>query len=465
MQDTLTKNSIQVGNLRQRVSGDVWTATDAGFEAARQAWNLIIDHRPDFTVVAHSEQDVVEAVKFAHENDLPIAVQATGHGQPRHCREGMLLVVRNLNSVIVDASAKTATVGGGTKWGEVVPHTVEAGLIPVSGSAPDVGVVGYTVGGGYGILSRKFGLASDSVLSFRIVTPEGHVKVAAPTENTDLYWAVLGGGGAYGVITEMTMRLYDHGTLFAGSVMFDASLAPEVYPAFVRWTKTLPDEVSAALNLITFPPVPFVPEFLHGRSMVIVIASALTDQDQAEALLAPMRNLPGAEFDSFRPMSYIESGEIFRDPVDPLPVRGRGVLIKDLDDAAIQRMLDAIGPAAKSPNLMIQVRHLEGAMARPGQYPNSTGDRRNAKYLIYFLGVPMGPATPELMTQHAEGVFSAIQDSVLARGPLNFLGEGEVNRAEIREVFNDAEYARLHEVKKSVDPANRFRWAGVGITE
>ncbi|MBX7135890.1 MAG: FAD-binding oxidoreductase [Fimbriimonadaceae bacterium] len=465
MQETPTKNQELTENLKEKITGDVWSRGDAGYETARAAWNLIIDHQPDLIVVAQSEQDVVEAVRFAREHDLPVAVQATGHGQPRHCREGMLLVVRNLNTVQIDPVAKTATVGGGTKWGEVIPLACEHGLLPVSGSAPDVGVVGYTVGGGYGILSRKLGLASDSVLSFRIVTPQGELKVASPSENADLFWAVLGGGGAYGVITQMTQQLYEHGDLFAGSVMFDASLAEDVYPAYVAWTKTLPDEVSSAINMITFPPVPFVPEFLHGRSMVIVVAAALADPAQAEKMLAPIRNMPGAEFDAFRPMSYTESGDIYRDPVDPLPVRGRGVLIKDLDETTIREFLAAVGPASQSPNLMIQIRHLDGAMAKPGRHPNSTADRRQAKYLVYFLGVPMGPVTPQMMTDHAEGAFNALGDAVYSRGPLNFLGEGEVASEDIRHVYAADEYARLQAIKHSVDPSNRFRWAGVGLKD
>lgn len=453
-----------IAALQPKLKGTAIGRGDSGYDEARFSWNLTINHRPDVIVVAESENDVVEAICFASEHDLPVAVQATGHGQPRICDGGLLLIVGKLCDVVIDRDAKTATVGGGTKWEQVIGPAVDAGLLPVSGSAPHVGVVGYLIGGGYGILSRTLGLGCDSVLAFRIVTPDGQLRQASPTENPDLFWAVLGGGGAYGVVTSVTLELHDHGPLFGGSVMFDASLAPEVYAAWVRWTKTLPDDVSAAITLMTFPPVPFIPEFLHGRSMVIVGAGALLETGRAEELLAPIRQMPGAEFDSFRPMSYRESGDIFRDPVDPLPVNGRGVLLSDLDEAGARRLVEAIGPPAQSPNLMIQMRHLGGAIQRP-QNGTSVGDRRRAQYLLYMLGVPMGPITPEMMASHAEGVFEKIHDLILCRGPLNFLGEARIRKDEVRDVFSDDEYAKLCSVKASVDPTNRFPFAGVGLRD
>lgn len=450
--------------FRSALHGELHMRGGEGYDAARAAWNLTIDHRPEYVVVAATESDVVETLRFAATHGLPVGVQTTGHGQPRAVEGGILLVVRHLNSVEIDRNASLARIGGGAIWQEVIDPAVALGLVPISGSSPGVGVVGYTIGGGFGLLSRKHGLASDTVLSFRIVLSSGEAVSASPSENADLFWAVLGGGGSFGVITEITMRLVPHEAMFGGSVMFDASLASSVYPAYVKWTKTLPDEVSSSIVMMSFPPVPFIPEFLHGRSMVIVVASALAEPLQAEEWLEPIRSMPGAEFDSFQPMTYDRSAEIFRDPVDPLPANGRGVLLLDLDDEALSVLLDAIGPAQQSPNLMIQLRHLDGAIARGGVNRNATGDRRRAKYLIYFLGVPMGPVTPAAMASHAEGVFAAMAPYVLSRGPLNWVGEGDVSASHLRDVFSSEELERLECVKKAVDPANRFCFAGVGLS-
>ena len=455
--------TANVSSLRGRLAGHISLPNEAGFEGSTHAWNLTTNHRPSLVVEAVNEQDVVESVSFAKENGLAICVQATGHGQPRNCEGGLLLNLRNLTGVDIDPVARLARIAGGTVWKDVIEAAHEHGLVPVSGSSPGVGVVGYTLGGGFGLLSRKYGLAIDTVESFRIVTADGRVREVSASSEPDLFASALGGGGAFGVVTQITMRLMPAGPMFAGSVMFDARLAGEIYPTFHRWCETLPDDVSAAIMLMTFPPVPFVPEFLHGRSMVIVAATVLGHPDEAERWLASIRSIAGAEFDSFRPIMYTESATVFNDPVDPLPAKGRGVLIRDLDDEAISTMLEAIGPAAQSPNLMIQLRQLGGAIAYSDGKKSALGDRRSAKYILYLLGVPMGPVTPQDMEAHAEGVFKALAPYVLCRGPLNWVGEGDVTHSKIKDVFHADDYSSLAATKAHVDPDNVFRFASLGL--
>jgi len=455
--------SGDLNSFRHRVSGDVLTPADENYDAARAGWNLVIKQQPDLIIIADGEDDVVEAVSYANDVNFPVTVQATGHGQPKTCVGGVLINTGNLKSVQIDAASKTACVGAGATWKDVIEAAYPHGLAPVSGSSPDVGVVGYTVGGGYGITSRMHGLSIDNVRRFRIVLPGGELKTASPDENSDLFFAVLGGGGAFGVITEITLDLHDHAEVFGGSVMFDASLVPKVYEAYVDWAPTLPDEVSSALYLMTFPPVPFVPELLHGRSMAIVIACVCSQLENAEKWLDQMRTLSSAEFDSFRSMPYTESAVIFQDPVDPLPINGRGVLLNDFTGETARAFLEAIGPVPRSPNLMIQLRQLGGAIPRKGDARACIRRNRHAKYLTYFLGIPMPDNPPEIMAAHAEGVFKAIEPWILSRGPLNFLGEGNVQASSIRSVFSDDEYEGILKVKKAIDPLNRFSNAGPGI--
>lgn len=452
-------------DLKDKVSGVVVTSADEGYDTARTSWNLFIDQRPDVVVVAESEADVAAAISYANDAAVPVTVQATGHGQPKTCAGGVLINTSKLNSVKIDPVSKTAVIGAGVRWKEVIEAAYPYGLAPISGSSPNVGVVGYTIGGGYGITSRKHGLAIDNVRDFRIVLPNGQVTLASSDENPDLFFAVLGGGGSYGVVTEMTIYLHGHSEVFGGSVMFDASRASEIYIAYAEWTSGLPDEVSSAIHIMNFPPAPFIPEFLRGRSMVIVIACVCGQMEHAEEWLKPMRLMEGAELDSFHKMPYTESGAIFQDPVDPLPANGRGVLLHDFTAETAAAFLDAIGPIPASPNLMIQLRHLGGAITGNSDPRVCIMRNRKAKYLAYLLGVPMPGNPPESMAAHAENVFKRIEPWVLSRGPLNWLGEGAVEPSSIRSVFSEEEYTRIKTVKESIDPLNRFSNAGLGIID
>ncbi len=453
-----------IHDLRRNLAGQAYLPDDEGFAQAMAGWNLLVQHQPAMIVSVQNESDVQAAVRFAEFHNLPIAVQATGHGQFRTCNGGLLLDVSALNSVEIDPSAKTAKIGGGTQWMDVIEKAAPHNLLAISGSSPHVGVVGYTLGGGYGILSRKYGLGVDQVLSLQLVDAQGDVMTVSPEENSELYWAILGGGGAFGVVTQIEVRLHDQPSILGGSVMFDASLADIVYPAYLQFTKQAPEEVTSALSMMTFPPVPFIPEFLHGRSMLIFSATALGDLADAEAMLAPIRDLPGAEFDAFRPMTYSDTHAVFSDPVEPLPATCRGVLLKDLDEDSLRTVLAEVGPASESANLMFRIRHYGGAVSRGGRHENSIGRQRQANYILYFLGVPMGPVTLEQMHEQAERVFQAIQPHVLSRGPLNWLGEGNVTGDQVKQVFSPEEYMRQLAAKLAVDPKNRFRYAGVGLS-
>lgn len=453
----------RIQDFRPQLKGTAFLPGEDGFAQAMAGWNLLVQHQPAIIVEAQDESDVKTAIHFATQLNLPIAVQSTGHGQFGTCEGGLLLNIAALNQVQVDPQTKTAKLGGGTRWSQVIEAASPYNLMPISGSSPNVGVVGYTMGGGYGILSRKYGLGVDQVISLRLIDPQGNATTVSQQENADLYWAILGGGGSFGVITEIEIQLHDQPPILGGSVMFDANLADHIYPAYLAFTQQAPDEVTSALTMMTFPPVPFIPEFLHGRSMIIFSATAIGDLPNAETLLAPMRSLNGAEFDSFHPMTYADTHAVFSDPVEPLPATCRGVLLKDLDPETLQVALDAVGPAAESANLLFRIRHYGGAIARKDQSLTSVGNKREAKYILYFLGFPMRPVTLDQMDEQAERTFAAIQSQVLCRGPLNWLGQGNVPKSEIKQTFTEEEYARQQNIKAKLDPNNRFRFAGVGL--
>lgn len=454
---------LPLPQLRAEVSGAAYAPLDEGYDAARATWNLTIQQHPLVVVMAESEADVQVAVRFAAAHGLPIGVQATGHGLPRGCDGGVLINLSRLKSVSVDAEARTATVQGGAQWQDVLTPAGALGLAGLCGSAPHVGVVGYTLGGGYGVLLRKHGLAIDAVVSMRVVTADGEVRMASRDSNADLYWAILGGGGAFGVVTEMEIRLFPQAQVFGGTIFYPVELAEKALTTFAEWTQDLPDEVTSGIAIMNLPPLPIVPPPLQGKAVVAFTATVCGDIAAAEDLLTRMRTLGEPILDAFAPLPFAACGAIYRDPVDPMPGIGNGVLLRDLSAASARTFLESLGPVDKMPTLKAEIRHLGGAMARVAHGASAIGSRREASYLMFMLGVPNPFASPEAIEAHAEATFAAMGDTVLCRGPLNWIGEGQVKKETMRDVFSDETHARLTETKNAVDPENRFRFAGIGI--
>lgn len=448
--------------LIDAIEGEVIVPSDTDYDSARMGWNLTVQQFPAVIVVADSVADVVAAVEYANRENLAVGVQATGHGIPRNCDGGVLIRIGRLNQVVVDADRQIAFIGGGAQWRDVLSVAQRAGLAGISGSAPHVGVVGYTIGGGYSLLGRKHGLAIDSVRSMQVVLADGSVVKVSPDENEDLFWAIRGGGGTFGIVVEMEMALYPHPEVFGGAVLYPAARAAEIYPKYLEWTRGLPDDVTSSISLMFFPPVPFIPEPLHNQS-VIIITGCVTDLANAEELMKPMRELGGTIMDSFSAFPYAESGAIYRDPVDPLPASGQGVLLHDLTPEALQALVETVGPMHQSPHLKIEIRHLGGAISRGNHADSSVGRRRDAQYLIYMLGIPMPPNSHQAMEAQAEQIFRSLGEHVMCPGPLNFIGEAKVPAERLRGVFTEEDLTRLQDIKEARDPNNRFAFAGLGI--
>lgn len=453
-----------VSTLRERTKGAVSLPDDPDFAAATFAWNVAIAHRPALVVDAVNEQDVVEAVRFANEHDLAIAVQATGHGQPRPCQAGLLIRTDRLDHVAVDANGRTARFGAGVRWGRVNEAAAEHGLAGISGSSPTVGILGYLMGGGLGLMSRLHGLGVDRILRFRVVTAEGVVATADRGENPDLFWAIRGGGGSFGVVIEAEIELVEVPAFYGGAAFWDASHMESVFPAYAAWAATLPETMSTSLHAINFPPVPFVPEPLRGRSMVYVTAACFGPAEEAERWLSPVREWPGFEFDTYHAMPYHESACVHNDPVDPLPVSGSGRLLRSFAPDEAAALARAIGPFATSPHLMVQIRHLGGAIGRVADDDAPVGPTRRAPFVLHMLGVPTPENPAEGMETRAGAIFRTISSFVLQPGPINWVGEGGVSAETMRAVFTDGDWARLADVKSRRDPRNRFRFAGIGLT-
>jgi FAD/FMN-containing dehydrogenase len=260
----------EVDQLQALIQGNVITPSNPQYNQARQAWNLSVDQRPAVIVVAQSAEDVSQAVRFARRQGLGIAVQSGGHGVVRPADEALLIVTNQLRQLRVDAETQRAWIGTGLKWGMVLAKAQEFGLAPLLGSSPDVGVVGYTLGGGMGWLARKYGLSADSVIAIELVTAEGEILQVSQEHNRDLFWGLRGGGGSFGVVTGMEIQLYPVRTVYGGNLIYPAELAREVIARYRDWIANVPDELTSSFAIMNFPLIPAVPEFLRGKSVVMV---------------------------------------------------------------------------------------------------------------------------------------------------------------------------------------------------
>jgi FAD/FMN-containing dehydrogenase len=279
---------------------------------------------------AESAHDVVRAVQFARAQGLRIAPQGSGHGSTalESLEDAMLLKTSRMRHVDVDAVSRTARAEAGAEWQDVAAMAGEHGLAGLAGSSPNVGVTGYTLGGGIGWLARRYGLAANNVTAVEIVTPESRrIRVDAHHE-PDLFWALRGGGGSVGVVTALEMRLYPVPDVFAGALFFPIERSAEVLHAWRDWTDTVPDEVTSVGRILRVPPLPEVPEVLRGGAFAVVEAACLTDGTRGTDLVQPLRAL-GPQIDTFATIPATELQHLHMDPEPPVPIVGTGALLAD----------------------------------------------------------------------------------------------------------------------------------------
>lgn len=435
-------------------SGPVLRPGDDGYDAERAGFNLTVEHHPELIVGATGAEDVIAAVEYASARGLAVAVLTTGHGPAVPADGQVLISTRRMSDVQVDPAARTARVGGGVRWQQVLPQTVPHGLAPLNGSSPNVGVVGYTLGGGVGPLGRSYGFAADRVRHIDIVTADGQLRHVTADSEPELFWAVRGGKGNFGVVVGLEFDLVPVSRVYGGGLFFPAEAAADVLHTYSRWVQTVPEEMSSSVLLIEFPPIPEIPELFRGRYIANVRLAYTGTAEEGERLVQPLRDIGSQILDTLGELPYTDIGTIYNDPTDPSPAYDSSVSLHTLDEGAVDAILSLAGPDAGSP-LIIEMRQLGGAYARPPAIPSAVGGRDTA-HLLFAAGLLL-PGREDAVRRAHEQLHETMRPWDTGAMIYNFSGVSAADPERVKLAFTPADYARLATAKASYDPQNMFR--------
>jgi FAD binding domain-containing protein len=440
-------------SLAESLTGAVILPGDADWDDARSAFNLLLDQHPAAVAFPTDAEDVAAAVAYARRAGLRVAPQATAHNQgPLGGLENTLLLnVRGLQEIRVDPAAQRVRVGAGVKWDRVAPRLSAHGLAGLHGSSPDVGIAGYSLGGGMGWLARKHGLQTNAVTALELVTADGSIVRADADHHPDLFWALRGGGGNFGVVTAIEFAVHPVDELYAGAMFFPVERASEVLHAWAALLPTLPDELMSWASVMHFPPIPDVPAFARGRSFAVVMAAFLGDEREGRALLRPLRDLRPAR-DTVATVPPVVLGDLAMDPLDPVPFHLTHRLLERLPAETIDELMAKVGPGSGRGETVtiLQFRHMGGALARetPGAGARAT---LPGEVCVMALGAVFDEASDGAVRAALGDIDAAVAPHGVGEYP-NFV---EVP-SDASGFFGPAVWQRLREVKSCYDPDDLF---------
>ncbi|QBS46395.1 FAD-binding oxidoreductase [Nocardia sp. CS682] len=434
---------------RDTFTGPVFRPGDPGYDEEISGFQTAYTHRPALVVGAVHAEDVRAAVEYAARQDLPVAVQATGHGLSVAADGGVLISTRRMTGIDIDPAARTARVGAGVRAGALVAAAAAHGLAPLNGSSPSVGVVGYLLGGGIGLLAREFGYAAEQVRAVELVTADGRVRRLVPGD--ELFGAVLGSGGNFGVVTAIELALLPVTEVYGGQLVFDTPLVEQALEVWRRWTATVPDQLTSTVATLIFPDIPQVPAPLRGRYVASFRIAFNGSAAEGERLVAPLRAVGDRLKDDLRTMPYTESHTIHSDPDHPHAYAATNALLGELTAETLSALLSAAGPDSGA-DAVVDLRHLGGALSSPGGN-GAVVDHRDAAYIVRVI------TDPDDTTAAKDKIRSALAPWTIGHS-LNFLyGAGaDADETQTRAGYAPATYTRLAQLKAKYDPRNIFRF-------
>jgi hypothetical protein len=436
--------------LGARVAGDAVLPGDESWDVACQTWNLAAVQRPVCVVFPESAEDVLSVVRLAAEQGLRIAFNAGGHnaGTIDWSEDTLLLKTERMQGIEIDVDARRARVQAGTLAKPLATAAGEHGLAYLAGTSPDVGVAGYTLGGGFSWMIRKYGLACNSIVAVEAVTADGRLVRASQASEPDLFWAVRGGGGNFCAVTAIELSLVPVSEIYAGCLFWPIERATEILSAWREWIETVPDECHSIGRMLQLPDVEFLPDHLRARSFVLVEPAFVGTEADGAALVQPLRDLE-PELDTVAMMPTSDLSLVNMDPDFPLPYAGDGILLTDFPEAAIDTVVETF---VGSPLLHVEVRHLGGAAA-VGSPDHGALNRVEQPFIAFTFGLTADAEMKAAVEHQVELLLGRLGPWDSGMRYLNFAESA----MDARKIFPAESYDRLREVKAAYDPTDMFQ--------
>ena len=446
--------SLTIDMLRERAHGQVITAGDAEYGEARKVYNAMIDKSPSVIIRAADVTDVMAGVDYARENGLDLAVRGGSHSVPGFgtCDGGVVIDLVRMNGVRVDPKRQTARAEGGCTWADFNHATYAFGLATTGGIIGSTGIAGLTLGGGIGYLTRGFGLSLDNLLSADVVTADGQFVVASPEENADLFWALRGGGGNFGVVTSFEYQLHPVKDIVAGVFFYPIDKVREVFSFYRDFVATAPEQLGFFPAFQIAPPLPFIPESEHGKTFCAIVACWAGALDKGEGQMAAFRKPAPIVAEMVAPMPYYAINGLF-DPLLPpgLQHYWKASFATELTDGAIAAHAE-FGPQVPAVSSTMHIYPINGAAGRVSSDATAFA-YRDANFATVIAGMWPDPADNEKNTRWVKDYYKALEPHSLSGGYVNFMADDDQGRVKDNYKGN---YDRLVSIKKKYDPGNLF---------
>ena len=454
---TSRRQRLHLSALPQALAGRVVTPGHDRWDEARSAWNLTADQHPEAVAYVDNAEQVVAAVAHARDNGLRVSAQGTGHGAGGAGPfEGRLLIkTERMQGIRIDPITRTGRFEAGVIWRDAAGAAAEHGLAVLSGSSPDVGVVGYSTGGGFGWLGRRYGLAVNSIRAIEVVTADARLRRVDAGNDRDLFWALRGAGGNFGVVTAIEFDLIDLPEVYAGSVIYPADeRATDIFRSYREWTRGVPDKVTSIARFLHLPPEPDVPEPLRGKPVITLGATYAGPAAEGAEIIEPLRRLGEPVMDTFRAMPPSGLVDVHMEPEQPVPVLAETASLAEAPGEAFDAFVRAAGPGSGSPLVVAELRHAGGALAVP---PSGAGARSHldGEFVFLGLGIPMGPGDAAAIHGHIDSIREALRPWSADRRYFNFADR----TTDPGLLYDPDTLNRLRDVKRRYDADDLF--AGV----